>query len=125
MLIPYFNICDTLILVMHYVIVDDNVSNISLFLNRCIPEESNEIPGKSNDKRDAEQSSQGKPIILGLNIGYWVEILIIGGLVLVCICLALLCFSLARYNYRLKQRLRSSAEVLVPQSGVTIIPALS
>ena len=94
-----------------------------IFLSfRCIPEENNEIPGKSNDKRDAEQSSQGKPKTIGWSS--W-EILTIGGLGIACICLTLLCFSLARYNYRLKQRLRSSAEVLVPQSGVTIIPALS
>ena len=93
-----------------------------LHLFRCIPEENNEIPGKSNDKRDAEQSSQGKPKTIGWSS--W-EILTIGGLGIACICLTLLCFSLARYNYRLKQRLRSSAEVLVPQSGVTIIPALS
>ena len=92
------------------------------FFLRCIPEESNEIPGKSNDKRDAEQSSQGEPKTMGWSS--W-EILTIGGLGIACITLTLLCFSLARYNYRLKQRLRSSAEVLVPQSGVTIIPALS
>lgn len=88
-----------------------------LYLLRCIPEENNEIPGKRT-----ERGAQGKTKPIGWTS--W-EIFTIGGLGIACVCLSLLCFSLARHNYRLKQRLRSSAEVLVPQSGVTIIPALS
>jgi hypothetical protein len=80
---------------------------------KCIPEESNELPGKRTERSNNKTSRPS-----------W-QILTICGLTIFVVILVICMVSLARHIKRLKQRLRHSAEVLVPSntSGPIIIPS--
>jgi len=78
---------------------------------KCIPEESNELPGKRSER--SHMTSQ---------YANWQIMTIVGLTVLVSILLITL-FSMARHVKRLRLRLRHSAEVLVPSNTAPIIIA--
>lgn len=71
---------------------------------RCIPEESNELPGERSERSHTTVHPS------------W-QIMAIGGLTLFVVILVICLISLARHIKRLKQRLRHSAEVLVPSNA--------
>lgn len=71
---------------------------------KCIPEESNDIPGRRTERSHTS------------SVPSW-EILTICGLVLAVLVLVVCMVSLARHVRRLRQRLRHSAEVLVPNGS--------
>ena len=84
-------------------------SDSNLFC-RCIPEESNELPGKRSERSHTTPHAN------------W-QIMTICGLTLLVLILLITLFSLARHVKRLRLRLRHSAEVLVPSNTAPIIIA--
>jgi len=77
---------------------------------KCIPEESNELPGKRSERSHTTPHPN------------W-QIMTICGLTLLVLILLITLFSLAKHVKRLRLRLRHSAEVLVPSNTAPIIIA--
>jgi len=79
---------------------------------KCIPEETNTIPGAERTRKDTGEESSRKAD----KLPHWQTLALVGtslGIVL----LVSLAVSLCRHNQRLKIRLRNSAEVLVPSNA--------
>ena len=88
-----------------------NIENLNEFFSfyRCIPEESNAIPGERTERAEPD----------GNKLPNW-QTLALVGTSLAIVLLVTLVVSLCRHNQRLKIRLRHSAEVLVP-TGTRIL----
>lgn len=76
---------------------------------KCIPEESNELPGERSERSHFTTTHPN---------WQWMTIC---GLVLFILILVICLISLAKHIKRLKQRLRHSAEVLVPSSTAPVL----